>query len=195
MLHGRANSRYGSFGPCSMSATSRRTRRRIDARINTGNSVIRRSSTARRKAHDAQYHDPLPDAWNSRSNGANHRKDQIRVTVGGYYTAALSCLHEAPQMGAKGRMGGERGIRCQSFEIYQKSSRQVAYRARWPLSSTAAQTQASTCKAGSLTIRPKAKARLISRSPARFARGCTWSIRKRARCLGLTKISGEHSAG
>ena len=43
-------------------------------------------------------------------------------------------------------------------------------------------------KAGSLTIRLRAKAKLISPSPARFARGCTWSIRKPERCLGLTKI-------
>jgi len=56
---------------------------------------------------------------------------------------------------------------------------------------SAVQIWASTCKAGSPTIRLKAKLRSMNPSPARFADRCTWSAPELARYLGLTMINPD----
>jgi hypothetical protein len=57
------------------------------------------------RVNNAENHDQLPDSRSSRPNGADHRSDQVRVTVERHDTAAMSCLPETPQMGAKGCVG------------------------------------------------------------------------------------------
>ena len=48
-----------------------------------------------------------PDGRKGRANGSDHGNDQVRVTGGDDDTAPVPGLHEAPQVGEKGSVGGQ----------------------------------------------------------------------------------------
>jgi hypothetical protein len=59
----------------------------------------------RHRVDRAQYHDLLPDHWETSPHRSNHGKDQIRVTGGDQNTAEISSLLKAPPLGAQAGVG------------------------------------------------------------------------------------------